>query len=427
MNAELARNAGDFDEAARTLDEAIAKFPDLEEAYALSCRIYHPGNGPLQNPRKLLAVTEAGVAAVPSSTLILNFHGYALLESDRYADAIRVFESYAQLAPREPNPFDSLGETHIKMGQPEKALEYFSKALTIHPTFFPSQFGRAWALGMIGRYDEAIAAAPPQFSFLRGFLLSRVGRYREADDLLAMEIGRARANSNLVDQGLLRALSAVIALERGQPALVAEKIRAPDGAVNLVAPDRQRVYTVLAHTIAGLAALQTGQVDDARVHLDAQRRIVSRDVPPELWWHKLLEGEIALAGNDLQRAATAFTAGEPAQKMWVHLNSGPLTILANNLPARDGVARVARGRGDLAGAIAHYRHLLTAGPNQKWTAMYEPRYVLEIARLLDRSGDKSGALKEYARFLDLWSRADTDLPELAEARRAMARLKVSEG
>ena len=78
-----------------------------------------------------------------------------------------------------------------------------------------------------------------------------------------------------------------------------------------------------------------------------------------------------------------------------------------------------RRSGDLTGAIEHYRRLLAVGPNQKWTAMYEPRYVLEIARLLEQSGDNSGARKEYERFLNFWKNADSDLPELAEARRGL--------
>ncbi len=51
----------------------------------------------------------------------------------------------------------------------------------------------------------------------------------------------------------------------------------------------------------------------------------------------------------------------------------------------------------------------------------DPRHVLEIARLLDQSG--KAALVEYQRFLEIWQSADPDLPELTEARRAVARLR----
>ena len=52
--------------------------------------------------------------------------------------------------------------------------------------------------------------------------------------------------------------------------------------------------------------------------------------------------------------------------------------------------------------------------------MYEPRFVLETARLLDQQGDKEGAREEYQRFVELWSNADPGLPELEEARAYLA-------
>lgn len=99
------------------------------------------------------------------------------------------------------------------------------------------------------------------------------------------------------------------------------------------------------------------------------------------------------------------------------------SVLANDLVFRDGLARVAKARGDLRGAIEVYRRLLTFGPEQKWVAAFDPRYVLEIARLLERAGDTQAARAEYERFLQLWKNADADLPEPAEARRALARLE----
>lgn len=68
-------------------------------------------------------------------------------------------------------------------------------------------------------------------------------------------------------------------------------------------------------------------------------------------------------------------------------------------------------------AIETYRRLLTPGADQKWAAVYEPRYVLEIARLLNRTGANDAANQEYQRFLVFWKNADPGLPELAEARR----------
>ena len=102
--------------------------------------------------------------------------------------------------------------------------------------------------------------------------------------------------------------------------------------------------------------------------------------------------------------------------MWVSMGGFfPRTLFGNNLPFRDGQARVKKARGDLAGAIEIYRNLLVPDTSQKWTAVLEPRYVLELARLFSKTGDREAARKEYQRFLDLWKDANPDLPEVKQA------------
>jgi tetratricopeptide (TPR) repeat protein len=301
---------------------------------------------------------------------------------------------------------------------PERAIEQFDRALTIHPSFFPSHVGRAWALGMLGRYDEAIAERQV-FGFLRGFMLARVGRYREAEQAIADDIQLAATNQNADEQGLLRLASAVLALDRKQAATAAEHVNRAEQILSQVPAPRRKTLMVLANTLGGLSALQAGSRDRARAKLNAAQTLCEPEVDPERWWCSLLDAEIALSGGQTEKAAAAFSAGEPAGKMWLQLSSALMSLLANNLHARDWKARLASARGDTAGAIRLYRGLLTTGPEQKWAALYEPRYVLEVARLLERSGDRSGAAREYSRFLEFWKNADSDLPELTEARRAI--------
>jgi tetratricopeptide (TPR) repeat protein len=144
----------------------------------------------------------------------------------------------------------------------------------------------------------------------------------------------------------------------------------------------------------------------------------------EKFWYHTLEGEVALANGELERAWAAFAEGEPVHRKPMRWQPAWTTILVNSFPLRDGAARVAAAKGDVAGAIRLYRRLLTYDSDSKFIAACEPRYVLALAQLLDRSGDKPAALREYERFLGLWSRADANLPELAEARRAVAQLRA---
>ncbi|MCH8948576.1 MAG: hypothetical protein IH789_13300, partial [Acidobacteria bacterium] len=74
-------------------------------------------------------------------------------------------------------------------------------------------------------------------------------------------------------------------------------------------------------------------------------------------------------------------------------------------------------------AIEAYRKLLTQDISSKWTTVLEPRFVLELARLLAETGDTAAAKKEYGRFLELWKDADPDIPILQEAKAEYAQLR----
>jgi tetratricopeptide (TPR) repeat protein len=427
LSAQSALASGDSAAAARAVDELIAKFPDVDEAYGFAVQLYAPLTGLIHDPQKFLTTSAAGAAALPKSMATRNNYAYALLGAGRYEEALGEFEAYVRVAPREPNPFDSLGEAYLVMGAPDRALESYSRALTIDPTFAGSHIGRAWSLATLGRHDDAILETPPLYllanwSSVRAFVLSRVGRYREADQ--AIEAGRREAEigENAGEQGNMFLMSSLLAIEREEYGRALQDCGSAERLFASLPEKKRRVGLVLVHLMSGIAQARAGRIDQARGHLTMQERLFNSSVEPENWWHNALAGEIALTAGDLEKAASAFSAGEPSKKMWYGALYANLSILANNLNSRDGLARVATARGDFPRAIRIYRQLLSYGPDQKWVSVFEPRYVLQIARLLERSGDKQPALKEYERFLNFWKRADSGLPEIAEARRAVERL-----
>jgi tetratricopeptide (TPR) repeat protein/predicted Ser/Thr protein kinase len=429
LEAESARAEGDSATAARAIDELIEKFPDTDQAYAIGAGLYAPVTGVVYDPAKWLTTSGAGAAALPGSMLTRMVFAYTLLGSGRYEEALGEFDAYVRLAPREPNPFDSLAEAYLVMGDPEKALETYSRALTIDPAFTGSRIGRAWSLASLGRYDDAIleGPGPPQYllanwTSVRALVLSRVGRYREARQAIETGSREPGISENAAERGIQFLVLSFLAIEREEYERALQDSGSAERTLASLPEETKRVGLVLVHLMSGLAQVRAGRVDRARGHLEMQERLFNSGVEPENWWHNALEGEIALATGDLEKAASTFSAGQPSKKMWFSTFNSNLSILANNLMSRDGLARVAKAREDLPRAIQIYRQLLSYGPDQKWVSAFEPRYVLEIARLLDRSGNSQAALKEYQRFLEFWKRADPGLPELPEARRAVERL-----
>ena len=424
VDMQIAMNKRDHPRVKRMLDDVLSKYPDLEEAYHIALQLYHSGDPPQQDKQRLIEITSAGVAVLPLSTHTRNAHGYALLAVGRYAEAIREFEVYARMAPREPNPHDSIGEAYLRMGDAEQAVAAYSRALTIDATFTPSHNMRAWSLAVLGRYDAALAE-PVDQAHLRGVILSRAGRYREAEQVLAEGQTQAAARGDVSRSGSLRLVVALLALERNDHARALRDIPVAVKRFSGLPEHLGHLSLLLPRLLSGIAHIQAGRVGQAVAELEAQGRVPTGRTDVERSWRRSLEAEIALARGDLPKAATLFTASEPPARLL-----DPMlvvtSVLFNDLPSRDGLARVAIARGDLDEAISRYRALLLYSPESKWMAPFEPLYVLQIARLLEKKGDRKAALSEYQRFLELWKGADADLPQLAESKRAIARLTTND-
>jgi tetratricopeptide (TPR) repeat protein len=389
---------------------------------------------PRDQPEKLLAVLERGMKAVPDSDTIHNMYGYMLLGVDRYVEAVRVFESYVELYPEEPNPYSSLAEAYLLSGQPEKALETLARGFEVNASF-DLQLESTWAYAMLGRYEDALAEAAkiggwvPETNrhLLQAFVFSRVGRYREAEEHMNQASELAEGLQNPTARADVLLLSAFLSLE-GENYTESIEItrRAEDVFPQVSPPNRKELGTAVAHLLAGVSEARSGNLQAARRRREALRKIspslTFKPKQVQSWCQNALDGEIALVSGDLNGAGAAFSSAEPELKMAALPIMAPIqTALLNNLPFRDGLARVKKVQGDLAGSIEIYRSLNTPGIRNPWTAMLEPRYVLEVARLLDETGDKEGARTEYQRFLELWKDADPDLPELAEAKQYLAK------
>ncbi len=433
VEASFARDLeGNPAKAVELLEKLIAAYPDEEDAYPLLGGAYRQ----LGQLEKELEALERGVAALPNSGPRHNSYAYALMRRGRYAEALRELQAYERLAPREPNPYDSQGELYLLMGQPEKALERYARALEVNPDFYGSHGGEVFAFAMLGRYDEALSAIEPIRElmsragerqdvnlFMSGFMRSRLGQYRQAERDLQLGLEEAEGTGDKGAVADLQLLAALIALDRQDfPSARANVARALEQIPQSTRPELKNLRTVLAQVVSGVVEARSGKLDASRTHLDAARATYRAHEPRENFWVHALEAEIAFAEGDLAAAERAFKAGEPELKMWFQNGFPAACVFANNMPFRDVAARIRVARGDLQGAIAEYRGLLTPDLGNRWTAMLEPRYLLELARLLERTGDREGARREYRRFLDLWKDANAGLPELKEARARAGRL-----
>ena len=208
--------------------------------------------------------------------------------------------------------------------------------------------------------------------------------------------------------------SAWLLIEQQQYPRALEQVRAAETALS---DRRGHALLVLADLIGGVAEIRAGNIGNATTRLASQKSRYDSDARVESNWVAALEGEIALAQSRYDQAVSSFKAAQT--KAWLTLGRDASTVFAINLPSRDGLARVEIAKGNRAAAIDEYRRLAAVGPGNPSSAVLEPRYILQLARLLNEEKDEAGARVEYGRFLKLWANADAGLPELTEAKTAV--------
>lgn len=425
IEAQEAVRAGHDEQGIEILERLVARYPDQENAYNALIGIYRARG----DSAKSIEIGQRAIKALPQVGGLHNNYGYLLIDSGRYPEALQEFETYARLDPDEPNPYDSQAELYLIMGQPDRALDRYAQVLKIDPTFFNANLGRAWSFGLLGQLESALqevdlaaktmaAQGTPTIDAdaLSGFLLVRAGRYREAETRFQHGKSSAEKFEDPWSVASFEFLQSSSDLERGQLTGVPQLIKRLDQTNERLPAARVREWRVLSLGIVAVAEVRGGRLDSAAKLLEQLRPLVKPRLSWETWLLRTVEGEIALARGELTAAEEAFKTADPPLKIFFSMSSPSTTLVRNSFSFRDGEARVQAARGNVDGAIDAYRRLLTLDLSQKWTAIVEPRLVLQLARLLDKKGDRTAARQEYQRFLTLWNHADSNLPELTEAR-----------
>jgi tetratricopeptide (TPR) repeat protein len=402
--------------ALELLERLIELYPDEEEAYDSIVHVYSHAYDPTYTG-KTLAFMERWARAIrgPGSGHFHNHYGYAYIQRGLFADAEREFRAYIRVSPDEANAYDSLAELYLMTGRPALTVETYDQALRLNPRFGWSHFGRVYALAMQGKYDEAFSRLTTLHQLgsgggvpiavihlLDALLCSRVGRDADAAAHLdaARRLSQELENVNVATDAEL--FSAMFSVERGEYARAVEHANSAEKLVTSATADIMRVRrAAMAHLIAGVAEVRTGKLDAARDRLAAQRALdISADGIMGSW-QQLLAGEIALSEGRLDEAEKAFDASEYHVASSFAVHTAPVA-LANNLPFRDGLARVALARGDLVRAIDVYRRLNQPDPSSPWYSVFEPRYALAAADLAERTGNAALGRSERARFDQVW-------------------------
>jgi serine/threonine protein kinase len=136
--------------------------------------------------------------------------------------------------------------------------------------------------------------------------------------------------------------------------------------------------------------------------------------------YRLLEAEAALAENSVDQA---IAVGEKIIRL-NFLNLTTPNVAAYNMPfLKDILARAYWKKGDLDKAIAEYEKLITINRKNQVRYLIHPLYHYRLGRVYEEKGVRDKAVEQYMKFLVYWKDADEKIPEKADARQRIARLK----
>ena len=169
-------------EAANELAQKTLALDDTEPDGYMALGSVHLQKGEV---KKAVALREKGVALSPNSANNRNMLGIALLfEGGRTEEAINEFKIANRLDPFPPNQIlHYTGVAYRVNGEYEKAIEYFKKAIKRNPDYWVSHFGLTACYGLLGREEEARAAATEVLRIRPNFSIKKVYTpYRDEAD-----------------------------------------------------------------------------------------------------------------------------------------------------------------------------------------------------------------------------------------------------
>jgi tetratricopeptide (TPR) repeat protein/DNA-binding winged helix-turn-helix (wHTH) protein len=352
----------DFTRAIQSFREIVARSPLEVEGYR-SLGLLLQGE---ERYNEAIEVLKQGLIIDPEAKDLYNRLGAIYSDLGRHEEAIAMYQRYVHLAPQEPNAHDSLAIGNEWAGRYEEAIEEYNRALALKPDFEIAIIHLGNTYFQMGRYRDAIK------------------QYERCIQIAPSDLERTRAYNAIAH--VERKMGKLDQAQR--EAMAAERL--DKNAVDelfLLALDRRDLAT---------AEKLKEELEKVQYYTRG-----SRGSQRKFLYHRgyfdLTAGRSEDAVRELKEALT-HRAEE-----W-------------NIDAyEDCLANAYRELGRFDEAIAEYERILKLNPNY-------PLVHYHLARAYEGKGQSAEARAEYQRFLQVWKNADSEIPEIVTAHRALSQI-----
>ena len=304
------------------LDQLLAVHPNDERAHFSMGGYYF---GQQEFPQAIEHYKKATELA-PDYSTAFNILGYAYRQNGDFESAEKAFQKYIELIPGDPNPYDSYAELLLKMGRFEESIAQYRKALAIEPNFLASHFGIAADLMYLGKPDEAAAEIAQMTKKARNDGERRTALF--AQTIVHVDRGQMSKGLAEVDKQYSVAkkngdaaamagdlnLKGNILLEMGK----ADDARAAfDSSLKMIegsglSEEIKNNNRRVSHFNRARVALAKKDVASAKTEAEEFRKGAEASKnPAQVRLAHELDGMIALAEKDYEKAVTEFVKGNP--------------------------------------------------------------------------------------------------------------------
>ncbi|EQB63639.1 MAG: hypothetical protein RBG1_1C00001G1218 [candidate division Zixibacteria bacterium RBG-1] len=414
---EAALIDGKNEQVVEYLKKLVERYPHEKQAW-LGLGINYRNQ--LNQPQNALQCFRKVIAIDSNDKSAYNLLSYTYDELGNFDSSLWAINKYIELAPEEANPYDSRADLYAYNGRLEQAIESYKKAVEIKPDFYPSveKLGHMYLfrrdyIQAENYYQKLVSSQEKNTrSFGRSYLA-----------LIPIYQGKFNQAMQILDQGQAadrieklegwteihkRVLKSTIHVQKNdfnsaiKEAEICMKIGAkldPNDPVQF-----KDFYIYLLAT--------SGDVKKAEEVAKSLKEEIEKKDKKKVYSYWFIASLIERVKNN-KKAAVDYS-----EKAVRQLPKADFTV--NYFL---GQAYLETGR--LDEAVVGLEKLLNRYDEERaYNPIWAAKAYYFLAQAYEKSGWKQKAIEKYQEFLDIWKEADPGIPEVADAKQRLAKLKA---